>query len=236
MPGTPAASCPACRYSLNGLSTRGTCPECGTQYDASGPTVLTAADKLALTPRCHHCLYNLAGLAPTGPCPECGQPYDVADGPPPTLADKAAQFPDRVAVGLLEARPWFWDRFGPSARNAAIITFVLGSCITLVWMGYEYMRAVYNKLGAIDGHGRIPSTPIAIGSAIGDVLLLLLHALPYLLVFVGLALARAGIQHRRVHIAPTVALEGADARNLGRFALYTALVIASTLFWMSLLS
>lgn len=232
-----SCACPFCHYALTGLPTRGTCPECGSDYDATSGTPLTAADKAALTPRCHHCLYNLTGLAATGTCPECGHRYDTADGPPPTLADKAAEFPERLAIGVRDAQPWFWERFLPSPRNAAVIAFVLGTGITLVWIGYEYMRAVYSKLGVTDhGHRptRTPSAPITVGNAVGDGLVFLAHALPYALVIAALMLAHAGLQRRRINLSPSLALTDADAQSLGRFALYTGFALAAFLYWSSL--
>jgi len=229
--------CPFCHYALTGLPTRGTCPECGTGYDATSGTPLTAADKVALTPRCHHCLYNLTGLEPTGTCPECGHRYNTADGPPPTFADAAAEFPERIAIGVRDAQPWFWEKFLPSPRNAAVITLVLGTATTLVWIGWESMRAVFNKFAVTDhGHRltRSTSTPIKIGQALGDAAALLVHALPYALVIAALVLAYAGLQRRRINLSQSLALTDADAQSLGRFALYTGFALAAFLYWSSL--
>jgi len=96
------------------------------------------------------------------------------------------------------------------------------------------MRAVYNKFSFTSHGGRISqarSAPIRIGSAIGDAVVLLAQALPYALVLAGLLIAYAGIQRRHIRLSSSLTLTEADARSLGRFALYAALTIASVLFW-----
>ncbi|MDP1662893.1 MAG: hypothetical protein Q8L55_13340 [Phycisphaerales bacterium] len=236
-PDAPARHCPACDYSLLGLPISGTCPECGIHYDASSGSVLTPADKVALAPRCHHCLYNLSGLPAAGPCPECGRPYDTADGPPPSLAEQIDAFPGRLSIGLRDAKPWFGERFLPSAHSAAVILLVLGTATLLIWIAWESMRAVFNKF-AVTNHGHRPtgtqSMPLTIGRAIADAAVFLAHALPYALVVAALVIAHEGIQHKRVHLSPTLTLTGTEARSLGRFALYSGLALAAFLFWSSL--
>lgn len=185
------------------------------------------------TPRCERCLYALVGLGNRGRCPECGRRFELGEPPPETIADRKTRLTGELALRRLNGPPTLFQRLAPWFRPAALVLFLIGVAGTLVWIGWQTIRAINYKLSWTGDHyhGPRPSTTgsLAAVRTIGDTLLDALACMPYALLLLAIAVAVAGLSFRRVPLAPGTTLTGSEAKGLGAFALGAAILIAGIL-------
>ena len=185
-------------------------------------------------PRCGHCLYALAGLGDRGRCPECGESFEIVQQPAQPLDVRKTRLQADLALRRFNGPPSLRQRIAPFLRPAALMLFLTGAAGTLVWIGWQTIRAIDYKLGwgGDHYHPPRPSTTgsLAAANTIGEALLIALRCIPYALLLLAVAIAFAGLSLRRVPLAPGTTLTGTEARGLGAFGLGAAILIAGVLY------